>query len=63
VWEEVNHMKRIRKLNPPRPPKPPERPQNPISPRALGKTKWIKAHWRWDYTTHQWNWILGHWSK
>lgn len=53
----------MRKLHPPRPPKPPDRLQNPRTLRPLGKTRWVKAHWRYDYDRRQWEWVLGHWSK
>lgn len=53
----------IKKINPPRPPKPVDRIQNIKTMRPIGKTKWVKAHWRWDYNYHQWEWVLGHWSK
>ena len=49
------------RIHPPRPPQPPDRPQNPVTPRPPGKTEWVRAHWRWDYTHLQWEWVLGHW--
>jgi hypothetical protein len=57
-----NMIKKIRPLRPLRPLKPLDRMQNMRTLRPLGKTKWIKAHWRYDYGTRQWEWILGHWS-
>ncbi len=54
---------RPKKIHPPRPPKPPDRPQNPRPARGPGDTKYISAHWRWDYGTHSWAWVHGHWSK
>lgn len=53
----------IKKVHPPKPPKPIDRLQNMQTLRPLGKTKWVKAHWRWDYSTPKWEWVLGHWSK
>ncbi|MFL6596338.1 MAG: hypothetical protein ACJ8KF_00010 [Chthoniobacterales bacterium] len=38
---------KLQKLHPPKPP----------------KKKWVRAHWRWNYEIHQWEWVLGHWSK
>lgn len=52
----------IRKIHPPKPPKPIDRMQNMQTMRPLGKTKWVKAHWRWDYGSRKWEWVLGHWS-
>lgn len=52
----------IKKIPPPKPLKPIDRLQNMQTLRPLGKTKWVKAHWRWNYGTHQWEWVLGHWS-
>ena len=52
----------IKKIHPPKPPKPPDRLQNMQTLRPLGK-KWVRAHWRWDYNTNKWEWVLGHWSK
>ena len=56
-------MRKLRRLHRPRPPKPPERLQNPRTLRPLGKTKWVKAHWRYDYASYQWEWVRGHWAK
>jgi len=33
----------------PRPPKPLDRMQNMKTMKPLGKNKWIRAHWRYDY--------------
>ncbi len=52
-----------KKIHPPKPPKPPDRIQNIQTVRPIGKNEWVKAHWRWNYETHQWEWILGHWRK
>ena len=46
-----------------RPIKPIDRMQNIKTVRPIGKTKWVKAHWRYDYRTSKWEWVLGHWSK
>ncbi len=54
---------KIQVPKPPKPPKPPDRMQNMQTMRPMGKTKWVKAHWRWNYGTHKWEWVLGHWSK
>ena len=54
---------KIKTPKPTKPPKPPDRLQNLQTLRPLGKTKWVKAHWRWNYGTHQWEWVLGNWSK
>src|ERR1700685_592025 len=56
-------MKRIRSVRPVRPIKPIDRLQNLTTLRPLGKNKWIRAHWRYDYARAQWEWIQGHWSK
>jgi hypothetical protein len=56
-------MKKPIKIHPPRPPKPPDYPQNPRTPRLPGKNDWVRAHWRWDYTNQQWEWVIGHWRK
>jgi hypothetical protein len=56
-------MKKPRKIHPPRPPKPPDYPQNPRTPKLPGKNDWVRAHWRWDYTNQQWEWVIGHWRK
>ena len=56
-------MMKLRRIRPPRPPKPVDRVQNMRTIRTLGKTKWVRAHWRWDYDRHAWEWVLGHWSK
>ena len=56
-------IRKIRPARPPRPPKPPDRIQNIKTVRPLGKNKWVRAHWRWNYKNHQWEWVLGHWSK
>ena len=53
----------FKKIHPPKPPKPIDRLQNLQTLQPLGKTKWVSAHWRWNYGTHQWEWVLGHWSK
>ena len=53
----------IKRIYPPKPPKPVDRLQNMKSIRPLGKATWVKAHWRWDYQTRKWEWVLGHWSK
>lgn len=49
-------------LKPPKPPKPFDRPQNVKTFQPFGKTKWVKAHWRFDYKSYKWEWVLGHWS-
>lgn len=46
-----------------RPLQPLDRVQNMKTLRPLGKTKWVSAHWRWDYNLRRWEWVLGHWSK
>ena len=56
-------MTKSSRPKPPRPPKPPDRMQNIQTFRPFGKTKWIRAHWRWDYDRHAWEWVTGHWSK
>ena len=47
-------MIKPRRIRPPRPPKPVDRLQNMRTIRLLGKTKWVRAHWRWDYDRHAW---------
>ena len=56
-------IKRLPRIHPPKPPKPPDRMQNMQTMRRFGATKWVRAHWRWDYGNRQWNWVLGHSSK
>lgn len=56
-------MRKLPKLKPLRPLKPLDRMQNMKTLRPLGKTKWVRAHWRYDYARHQWEWVLGHWAK
>lgn len=56
-------MSSFTRLRPPRPPKPVDRLQNMRTIRPIGKTKWVKAHWRYDYDRRQWEWVDGHWSK
>jgi hypothetical protein len=56
-------MYRLKRIRPPRPPKPVDRIQNMKTIRPIGKTTWVKAHWRYDYDRRQWEWVLGHWSK
>jgi len=46
-----------------KPPKPFDRHQNFKTYRPWGKTKWVKAHWRWNNDTNKWEWILGQWNK
>ena len=53
----------IKKIHPPKPPKPIDRMQNMKTMRPMGKTKWVKAHWRYNYGARNWEWVLGHWSK
>lgn len=54
---------RLKRIRPPRPPKPIDRLQNMKTIRPIGKTTWVKAHWRYDYDRRQWEWVLGHWAK
>jgi len=56
-------MKKIRPPRPPRPPKPIDRIEGirPIKP--IGKNRWVKGHWRYDYGRRAWDWISGHWAK
>jgi len=56
-------MKKITSIKPIKPIKPIDRIQNIMTIQPIGKTKWIKAHWRYNYDTRNWEWILGHWSK
>lgn len=56
-------MRKFKAIKLPRPPKPIDRMQNIKTLRPLGKTKWVRAHWRYDYARGQWEWVLGHWSK
>lgn len=56
-------MRKIKPIHPPKPPKPIDRLQNMKTIRPLGATKWVKAHWRYDYDRRAWEWVLGHWSK
>lgn len=51
----------IKKIHPPKPPKPLDRLQNMQTIRPLGKTKWVKAHWRWNCGTHSGSgcWVTG----
>ena len=56
-------MQRIKTIRPLRPLKPLDRLQNMKTLPPLGAKKWIKAHWRYDYTRGQWEWVLGHWSQ
>lgn len=59
----VYRSKTLRPLRPMRPLKPMDRMQNMQTLRPLGMTKWVKAHWRYDYSRNQWEWVLGHWSR
>ncbi len=59
----INVMVKFKKIHPPKPPKPPDRIQNIKTIKPIGKNKWIKAHWRWNYDSRKWEWIKGHWSK
>lgn len=52
-------MRPPKKIRPPRPPKPPDRLQNLKTLKPLGKNKWVRAHWRWDYDRHAWEWVFG----
>ena len=54
---------KLQKLHPPKPPKPIDRLENLQTFQPLGKKKLVRAHWRWNYEIHQWEWVLGHWSK
>lgn len=56
-------MRKLPTLKPLRPLKPLDRMQNMKTLRPLGKTKWVRAHWRYDYSRRQWEWVLGHWAK
>ena len=56
-------MRKPPSLRPLRPLKPLDRMQNMKTLRPLGKTKWVRAHWRYDYASRQWEWVLGHWAK
>jgi len=31
--------------------------------RPIGKNTWVRAHWRYNYDTSTWEWVLGHWTK
>lgn len=53
----------MKKTRPIRPIKPIDRLQNMKTLKPLGKTKWVKAHWRYDYKNSQWEWVIGHWAK
>lgn len=53
----------FRPIHPPKPPKPIDRLQNLRTIRPLGKNKWVKAHWRYDYATRAYQWVEGHWTK
>lgn len=64
ITKGENVMQRMpRKIHPPKPPKPVDRMQNMKTICPIGKTKWVKAHWRWNYGDSHWEWIEGHWSK
>ena len=52
----------IRQVSSLKPPKPPDETQNVMTVRPLSKNKWVRAHWRWNYTTQRWEWVIGHWS-
>ena len=52
----------LKKILPVRPIKPLDRMQNMRTLQPLGKTKWVKAHWRYDNQRNAWEWVLGHWS-
>ena len=56
-------MSNFKKIHPPKPPKPPDRIQNIQTINPIGKNKWIRGHWRWNYDSRRWEWIVGHWSK
>lgn len=56
-------MRKIRTIKPLRPLKPLDRMQNMKTLRPLGKNRWVRAHWRYDYGRGQWEWVLGHWAK
>jgi hypothetical protein len=56
-------LKRMTPLRSMRPIKPIDRFQNMRTLRPLDKTKWVKAHWRYDYDRCEWEWVLGHWSR
>lgn len=56
-------IKKIKTIKPLKPLKPMDRMQNMQTMRPMGATKWIKAHWRYNYATRNWEWVLGHWSK
>jgi hypothetical protein len=53
----------FKKIHPPKPPKPPDRLQNMKTMKPFGKNTWVSAHWRWNYETHKWEWVIGHWSE
>ena len=46
-----------------RPVKPVDRGQKVKTVRPIGAKKWIKGHWRYNYSTRKWTWVEGHWSK
>jgi hypothetical protein len=52
-----------KKIHPPKPPKPPDKIQNIKTIRPIGKNEWVKAYWRWNYETNNWEWVIGHWHK
>lgn len=54
---------RMKPMRPLRPLKPIDRLQNMKTLRPLGKNRWVKAHWRYDYNHRQWEWVTGHWAK
>ena len=50
----------LKPIHPPKPPKLLNRLQNPRTLQPLGKNKWVKAHWRYDYGTRSYEWVEGH---
>lgn len=58
----IKKLRPLPRLKPLKPLKPLDRMQNMKTLQPLGKNKWVKAHWRYNYATRQWEWVLGHWA-
>ena len=55
--------RRPRRSRLPRPARPPDKLQNLPTLQPLGKSVWVRAHWRWNYERREWEWVRGHWRK
>lgn len=61
--QQMKLIRPIRPIRPIKPVKPIDRMQNMKTIPPLGAKKWVRAHWRFNYGTRAWEWVLGHWSK